>query len=291
MRVSPRQKWIPYAFILPFIISFVLFFVVPSVYSFALSFAKYPGYGSVKWIGLRNYQNILQYSRFWAALSRTFFYWLAKFIPVTVVSFLMAVFLHSKLLGASGRFYKPVLFLPQVCAATASALVFMILFANQTGTVNQLFGTDIAWIESPIWSKWVVLAMLCWRGTGWFMVVYLSGLTSISPDIYEAGIIDGASAFRRIIHLTIPLMKQTFLFAFIMDAISSLRMYTEAAVLTSTSAGGIARESAEGVINLLMMNLNSGNFGMASAYGWIIFVVVFIVSMFIFRMMAERKAA
>ncbi|MDD3334417.1 MAG: sugar ABC transporter permease [Eubacteriales bacterium] len=290
MRLYKRQWYIPYLFIAPFVLSFLIFFVVPTVYSFALSFAKYPGYGVVKWIGTKNYYNILHYSRFWDALGRTMFYWIAKFIPVTVISFMIAVCLKSSLLGRISKVYKPILFMPQVCAVTASALIFGLIFANQGGVINSLTGTTFAWTESATWSKWVVLLMMGWRGVGWFMVVYLSGLTSINPEIYEAARIDGANAAQSLFHITVPLMKQTFLFAFIMDAISSLRMYTEAAVLTG-NAGGNASAVAEGLLNLLMTNLNSGNFGMACAYGWIIFVIVCVVSMAIFVSMKEKEDA
>lgn len=285
-----KHRYIPYLLILPFMVSFVVFFIVPTVYSFSLSFARYPGYGPVNWIGWRNYYNILHYSRFWDALGRTLFYWIAKFIPVTVISFMIAVCLKSKIVQKSSRFYKPILFLPQVCAVTASALIFGLIFANQGGVINSLFGTSVAWLESPVWSKWVVLLLMTWRGVGWFMVVYLSGLTSIDPTIYEAATIDGASATQSMFRITIPLMKQTFLFAFIMDAISSLRMYTEAAVLTGT-AGGNAKPVAEGLLNLMMSNLNSGNFGMACAYGWIIFLIVLVISMGIFATLKEKEEA
>lgn len=290
MRLYKKQWYIPYLFVLPFLISFLIFFVVPTVYSMSLSFAKYSGYGEIKWIGFKNYYNILHYGRFWEALGRTMFYWIAKFIPVTIISFMAAVCLKSSLLGKVSKVYKPILFLPQVCAVTASTLIFGLIFANQGGVINTLFGFSMAWTESAVWSKWIVLLLMTWRGVGWFMVVYLSGLTSISPEIYEAARIDGANAARSLFHITIPLMKQTFLFAFIMDAISSLRMYTEAAVLTG-NAGGNARTVAEGLLNLLMSNLNSGNFGMACAYGWIIFVIVFIVSMGIFAMLREKEVA
>ena len=288
LKLTKRTWWIPYLFILPFVLSFILFFVVPSVYSFALSFAKYPGYGTIKWIGIRNYESIFKYSRFYSALWRTLFYWLAKFIPVTVISFMMAVCLKSKATRFMSKFYKPVLFLPQVCAVTATALMFQVLFANQGGAVNMILGTNVNWIENRDTAKWVVLIMMCWRSVGWFMVVYLSGLTAISPELHEAAMIDGASPRQNLFYITIPLMKQTFMFAFIMDAINSLRMYTEASVLTG-SRGEVAKDSAEGLINLMMVNLNSGNFGMASAYGWLIFALVFIISMGIFSMFREGK--
>lgn len=290
MRNAWKDKAVPYLLIAPFLLSFVLFFVVPSVYSILLSFAKYAGYGKIKWVGFGNYKSILSYSRFWEALARTAFYWLVKFIPVTVISFMLAWSLRSSAMRNNplSKVFKPVLFLPQICATTAVAIIFEIMFARETGVVNQIFGTTIAWIENQTTSKWVVLLTLMWRGVGWFMVVYMSSMSAISDDLMEAARIDGATEVGIIFHITIPLMKQTFKFAFIMDAITSLRMYTEAAVLTSTS-GGTAKQSAEGVINLLMVNLNSGNFGMASAYGWIIFIVIFVVSMFIFSAMKDEK--
>ncbi len=212
MRLYKKQKYIPYLYILPFLISFVIFFVVPTVYSFALSFAKYPGYGVVKWIGTDNYHNILRYSRFWDALQRTLFYWVVKFVLVTVISFMIAVCLKSTLLGSRmQKIYKPILFTPQVCAVTASSLIFGLIFANQGGVINSLTGRTFAWVESPVWAKWVVLILMTWRGIGWFMVVYLSGLTSINPEIYEAATIDGSNAVQSLFHITIPLMKQTFL--------------------------------------------------------------------------------
>ena len=288
MRTFKKHGYVPYLYILPFLISFVIFFIVPTVYSLALSFAKYPGYGAIKWVGWKNYTSIVNYGRFYDALQRTLFYWIAKFVPVTVISFMLAVCLKSQIVDRVSRIYKPILFAPQVCAITASSLIFSLIFANQGGVVNAIFGTSIAWTESKIWAKWIVLLVMAWRGVGWFMVVYLSGLTSINPELYEAAKIDGANAAHSLFRITIPLMKDTFLFAFIMDAISSLRMYTEAAILTGVN-GANAKPVGEGLLNLLMANLNSGNFGMASAYGWIIFILVFVISMGIFYTMKERS--
>ncbi len=288
--LNRTEKYAPYIFLLPFMISFILFFAVPSVYALILSFAKYAGYGTVKWVGIANYKNILTYGRFWDALGRTMFYWIVKFIPITIISFMLAWCLRTNTMrrSAATKFFKPVLFIPQVCATTAVAIVFEILFARETGAINQIFGTTVSWVENQYTAKWIVLLMLIWRGIGWFMVVYMSGMTAISDDLTEAARIDGASEFQIICRITLPLMKQTFKFAFIMDAISSLRMYTEAAVLTTTD-GGPAKQFAEGVTNLLMVNLNAGNFGMACAYGWVIFVLVFVISMFIFGAMRDRK--
>lgn len=287
MRTNKKTWWIPYLFILPFLVSFVIFFLVPSVYSLVLSFTKYAGYGEAKWIGLKNYQTIFRYKRFFQAVERTAFYWLLKLVPVTIISFVSACLIHSRIVGRLAKFYKPILFLPQVCAVTATALMFQVVFSGGEGSaINQIFGTNINFIEDKTWAKWVVLIMTAWRSIGWFMVIYLSGLTSISPELNDAAKIDGASSTQVMFRITIPLMKSTFLFAFIMDAISSLRIYTEPAVLTG-SGSGVARDFAEGVLNLMMVNMNAGNFGMACAYGWVIFAIIFIISMFFLRVLRE----
>lgn len=287
---STWKKLQPYLFIFPFVLSFILFFIVPSIYSLFLSFHKYAGYGKATWVGLRNYSSIFSYSRFWDALGRTLFYWLAKFVPVTVISFLLAFVLRSRHFRdyRPSKFFKPVLFIPQVCSTTAIAIIFEILFAKQSGAINQIFHLNVGWIDGTTTVKWVVLIMLMWRGIGWFMVVYMSGMSAISDELTDAARIDGADGFKTMIYITIPLMKPTFQFAFIMDAITSLRMFTEAAVLTDT-AGNIAKPSAEGVINLLMANVQSGNFGLAAAYGWVLFVIIFAISMVIFSATQDKK--
>lgn len=286
MQLKRREKYVPYLFVLPFIVSFIIFFLIPSVYSLVLSFAKYSGYGAIKWVQFKNYENILKYSRFWEALARTGFYWVCKFVPVTILGFACALAIHSKLLGRSSKIYKPILFLPQICATVATALVFQVILAKNAGVVNQLLGTEFPFIDGKALSKWSVLLMMVWRAVGWNMVVYLSGLSTISDEIDDAARIDGCGAWQKTLYVTIPMMRQTFTFAFIMDAINSLRMYTEAAVLTGTQ--NLATTNSEGIINLLMMNIKGGNFGMASAYGWITFLLIFIVSMALLKILQER---
>jgi len=287
MNLNRRERLVPYLLILPFLLSFLLFFLIPSVYSFLLSFAKYPGYGDVKWVQFSNYSNILKYARFWEALRRTIFYWLVKFAPVTILSFLSAVCIHSRLMNRANRLYKPMLFLPQICATVATSLVFQVILAKKSGVINQLLGTEIGFIDNKTLSQYSVLLMMCWRAIGWYMVVYLAGLTTISDEINDAALIDGCNAWSKMLYITIPMMRQTFMFAFIMDAIGSLRIFTEPAVLTGTE--NLATQNAEGVINLLMMNIKGGNFGMASAYGWIVFVLIFAVSTMLLRLFKERE--
>ncbi|TVY07503.1 carbohydrate ABC transporter permease [Paenibacillus cremeus] len=270
------DKLVPYVFIAPFIISFVIFFVFPSVYSFVLSFFRYRGYGSATFVGLDNYIALFIYPTFWTAVYNTLFYWIVHIIPVMAISFLLAVAVNSKLVKWKG-FFKPVIFLPQITAAVASALIFKVIFATRYGVINKLLGTQIFFLEDPLLMKWSVVALILWRAIGWYFVIYMAGLTTISDEIQEAATIDGANAAQRLWHITVPLMRPIFLFAFMMDTIGSLKIYSEPLLMFST--GMDAPTDVIPILSILTRNINGGNFGLASAVGWVLFVMILLVSL------------
>ena len=283
-----REKMVPYLFIAPFVISFLLFFAFPALYSFVLSFFRYRGYGKATFIGLGNYLSLLKYKAFWKAIGNTLFYFLVHLIPVMGLSFLFAIMLQSERLGRLRSIFKPVLFLPQVVPVMASVLTFRVIFSTNTGAINQLLGLSVGWLEDPGILKWTVVFYTVWRSIGWFMIIYLAGLTTINPSLYEAAILDGATPAQRITHITIPLMRPIFIFAFIMDAISSFKIYTEVNVLIS----GIkdAPTYAAPIMNLVTTNMKNGNFGMSSAAGWLLFLLIMLISLIEALLMREKEA-
>lgn len=286
-----RRRWgdilAPYLFIAPFVLSFMVLFVGPAIYSLILSFYRYKGYGKATFIGLDNYRTILQYHVFWTMLKNTAFYWLAHVIPLMIISFLLALLVRSKLVKYRS-FYKPIIFLPNVVVTVGAALIFQSLFGSQYGVINNLIGTHIKWLEDPSLRKWVVVFLLIWQGVGWWFVIYLAGLTGINPEIEEAAIVDGASSLQRLFSVTIPLMRNTFLFAFVFDAINSFRLFTQPNVLVALG-GALAPNDMAPVINLLIRNLRSAQFGQASAVGWLVFVLVATVTLFQFRIFRESS--
>ena len=279
---------VPYLFILPYLISFVLFFAFPAGYSFVLSFFNYKGYGVARFVGLQNYISLLNYSGFWKSIGNTLFYFGVHLIPVMGGAFLFALLLQSTVLGKWQKVFKPILFLPQVIPVMAATLTFRIIFATNTGAINQVLGLGVRWLEDPSVMRWSVIILLIWRATGWFMIVFLAGLTTINPSLYEAAILDGASAFQRTTRVTIPLMRPIFLFAFIMDAISSFKIYTEVNVLIGGTLN--APTDAMPIMNMVTNNMRNGSFGMASAAGWLLFVMILGISIIELILMRERRA-
>ena len=192
-------------------------------------------------------------------------------------AFLFALAMQSSYIGRAQKVIKPVLFLPQVVPLVASALIFKIIFSTNSGALNQITGLQVKWLEDPGLLKWPVVFLIIWRSVGWFMVIFLAGLTTISSDLNEAATLDGANNWQRITKITIPLMKPIFLFAFVTDVISSFKIYTEPNVMMVET--GTIPVDAQPVMNIITNNIKGGNFGMASAAGWILFLIILIVSL------------
>lgn len=287
-RAKLREKLVPYLFISPFLISFCIFFVFPAGYSLMLSFHKYRGYGKMTFVGLNNYASLLRYSAFWKAIGNTLFYFLVHLIPVMGFAFLFAILLQNEGLGRLRSIYKPILFMPQVVPVMASVLTFRVIFSTNTGAINQMLGLSISWLDNPDVMRWTVVAYSIWRSTGWFMIIYLAGLTTIDPSLYEAAILDGATAIQRIVYITLPLLRSIFIFAFIMDAISSFKVYTEVNVLLA--GVGTAPTHAAPIMNLVTTNMKNGNFGMSAAAGWLLFILILGISVIELVMLREKDA-
>lgn len=281
------SKLAPYFFIMPFLISFIIFFAVPSLYSLILSLFKYKGYGDMKFVGFDNYLSLLQYGTFWKAIGNTLFIYVVHIIPVMVISFLLAVALNSGRVFLT-RYVKGILFLPQITSVVATALIFRILLSTRTGVINSMLGTKIPFIEDPRYMKWSIVILVIWRSIGWFMVIFLAGLTTIDESVNDAAAIDGANAFQRMIHITIPIMKPIFMFAFVMETISSFKFYTESTLLITGGQSSNIPTASMTIMNLLTTNINGGAFGMASAVGWILFLMILVVSLVQFRIFKEE---
>ncbi|MDD7662186.1 MAG: sugar ABC transporter permease [Eubacteriales bacterium] len=238
-------------------------------------------------MGLNNYHSLLHYSAFWKAIGNTLFYFLVHLLPVMGFAFLFAVLLQSERIGKIRSVFKPILFLPQVVPVMASVLTFRVIFSTYTGAINQVFGLTVSWLDDPNIMRWTVVAYSVWRSTGWFMIIYLAGLTTINPSLYEAAILDGATSAQRIFYITIPMMRSIFLFAFIMDAISSFKVYTEVNVLLA--GVGNAPTHAAPIMNLVTSNMKNGNFGMSSAAGWLLFLMILVISLVELLLMREKE--
>lgn len=276
-----------YLFILPFLIIFAIFSVWPDIYAFILSFQHSRGFGKTTWVGVHNYRAILTYGVFWTQLRNTMFYWVAHAVPLIPLAFALALLVRSTVVRMK-EFWKAIIFLPQVMSIIAITLVFQTLFSTQYGVVNQVFGTNVAWLTDFGVTRWIVVLMLVWHGLGFWFVVFLAGLSSIDPALDEAAIIDGANAWQRTRLITLPLMRNVFLFAFVIDGINAIPLYTQPNVLVSRT---LAPPDVGPVMNVLVSNVQGTNFGLSSAVGWLLFIATAILSALIYLISRFRATA
>jgi ABC-type sugar transport system permease subunit len=262
-------------------------FLGPALYALVLSFFRYKGYGSVRWMGLGNYRNMLRYSVFWIEMRNVLFYWVAHSVPMMVLAFLLAILVNSKLV-LHKRLFKPIIYVPHVVAGVASALLFQNFFGTKYGILNTLLGVEIPWLTDMTLARWAVVVLLVWRGTGYWFVIYLAGLTTISEEVLEAAIVDGANPWQRLVRVTIPLMRNSFIYAFVVDAIVTLRLFAEPNVLAG-KPGTLAAVGMAPVVNLIVEGVRSARFGQAAAVGWLLFIVTAIVSWIQFRLLQGER--
>ena len=275
-----KIKRIPYLFISPFFFIFIFFFLYPAFYSLYLSLTKFSGFGSPRFVGIENYRILFQYDFFWQAVANTFFYVIAGIVPGITLSFLLAVLIHSRYVKWK-TFYKICIYLPQTLATVAASLIFIVILGTNTGVINSLFHTRIPFLENPEYTRWAVVAVITWRGIGWYLLIYLAGLSNIDTEVIESARIDGANAFGMLLKITIPLMRPIFSYTIVIGTINSLKIYTEPKVLLSTVAA--LPVSVQPVVAMLVNNVQGGVFGMASAIGWVLFVLIFTVYMILYK--------
>lgn len=279
-----------YLYISPFFILFGIFGLFPVLFSLYLSFVEWNGLTEPKWVGLANFAYVLQDKYFWISLWNTLVIGLMYIPPMLIGAFVFAVMLNVTWLKFRGLF-RAAFFLPCITPMVVIAIVFQLLYGQETGLLNYLISKvdilipwaglePIPWLGSEKWSKISVAVLLVWRWTGYNMVLMLAGLQGIPKELYEAAKIDGAGTMQRMCHITLPLMRPVFVFCMIMSLIGTVYMFDEVFVLTK---GGPGASSTNFGLYLFQTSFGAFDFGRASCMGWMVATVVFLITLFILK--------
>ena len=273
-------------FISPWILGFLLFTLYPMVASLVYSFSEVKFNKPLKFIGLNNYATLFQDPLFWKALSNTG-YLVAIAVPVQLLAaFVCAVLLNLKVKGQS--FYRVVYYLPAIVPTVVSALLWLWLLRADDGLVNHLLGwigiRGPAWTVSPQWSKPSLVLLGLW-GLGGTMIIYLAGLQDVPQSLYESAELDGAGWFRRLWHITIPLISPITLFNLVIGVISAFQYFSESYVFSrfSGSIGAPQNSTLFYALYLYVKLVNRFQVGQASAMAWILFVIIMICTLIVLR--------
>ncbi len=266
-----------YYFVTPFFLFFSIFMLFPVIYSFFISLNQWSGMTS-EFIGLRNYELLLNDSVFWQSLWNTVYLWLGNVPLIVIGSLILAVILNNKDVRFLGLF-RTGYFLPFVTSTVVVGIVFSLLLDQHYGVVNyflELLGLDkIPFITSTVWSKPSIIILLLWRWVGYNSIIMLAGLQNINPSLYEAAEIDGAGTFKKFTKITVPLMSPIILFVTMLSTIGSFKIFAEPYILTN---GGPLRTSMTIVMFLYNKGFEQFRMGYASAISYVLFAIILILS-------------
>ncbi len=232
-----RNKW-PVIFATPFLTAYGLFMLFPMLYSFYLSLFEYNGIVEKHFVGFSNYINLFTKDKlFLKSLFNTVFIMLIS-LPVNLILGLVVAYLLFSLVRGR-RVFQVVNFLPYITTPVAIGFIFSYIFDWNSGILNGLlthFGIleeNYFWLQQPWSARLIVALMIVWRNFGYCMMIYLSGMTAIDQDIYEAAAIDGAGKLKTFFAIVVPLLKNVSVFLLITAMIGGFQMFDEPVQLYS----------------------------------------------------------
>jgi len=285
-----RQGLEGYAFLLPNFEGFAAFTFLPVVASFVLAFYSWDMMQEARFIGFRNFINLLTSSEFWYYFYNTVF--LMAGIPVGMaLSLGMAMLVNQKLKGIV--VFRTVYFLPHICVGVALYVLWVWIYNPEFGLFNQLirFFAGIkgpAWLSDRFWAKPALIIMGLWAGAGGkSMILYLAGLQGIDPSLYEVADIDGVGAWGKFRYITIPMLAPTSFFIFIMSVIEGFQGgFDQVIVMT----GGGPPPGATTTISYYIFTeaFEEQRMGYAAAVSWFLFLLVFAVTLINWRFGGRR---
>ncbi|WP_059104107.1 carbohydrate ABC transporter permease [Shouchella shacheensis] len=272
-----KRKWWGYFFIGPQLIGLLAFSLIPLVSLFVLSFMEWDGFGTVEFIGFTNYIQQFNHPHFITALWNTVYYSILV-IPGGIIAALLVALALNKVKGK--EVYRVFYFMPVVTSAVSIGVIWMWLLNSDFGLINQLLG--YIGIDGPAWlvNTDLVLPSIAglsiWWGLGTNMVIFLAGLQGISRSYYEAAEIDGANAFQKFRHITMPLLSPTTFFVAIMAVITSFQVFDQAYVMTQ---GGPGKASYTLVYHIYDRAFDRFTFGASAASAMVLFAIILVFTL------------
>ena len=269
----------------PWLIGFLMFTLYPLITSFYYSFTIYPIGKPPSWIGGQNYQLLVKDELFWTSMYNTFYY-VFFFLPLGTIWALAAAFLlNVKLRGILG--FRTLFFMPTIVPLVASSVVWMWIFNPQYGLVNGFLATfgvrGPSWLNNPDWSKSALILMSIW-GVGHAIVIYLAALQDVPAELYEAAEIDGASTWRKVLNVAVPMISPAILFNVILGMIGAFQYFTQAYVMTQ---GGPLNSTLFYALYLYRSAFQYFKMGYAAAMAWILLLFVLATTLLVFRSSAR----
>ncbi len=275
-----------YVLILPAFVSATAFLYVPMIFSGFWSFTKYNGLLPAQWVGLENYRILLHDERFLKALWNTVLFVILGMGIGPILGLVTALLLNQKVRGRG--FFRAAYFLPVMTSLVVVATIWKILLQDN-GIINEIVGffglPGHAWLNDTTTALPAVVVTSIWQGFGFETVVFLAALQSIPGDYYDAALVDGASAWQRFRHVTLPALRPTIMFVYIIGIIGSFQVFDQ--IFVMTNGGPI--DSTRTLVFDLYDRFHQLKLGEASAVAYVLLIILATLSYIQIRVFEERS--
>lgn len=289
------NETVGYLYVLPAVVFIVAFVVYPIAYNILISMQKYDistfQNGVREFIGLSNYKAIFSDQLFLKSVSNTFIFTIVCIIFQLGLGFLLALFFHKKFPGANVT--SGLTLIAWLMPMLVIGIIWKWLWASDSGAINyflsalHLIKEPIPWLSDPKYAMIAVTVTNIWVGIPFNMLLVITGMTTISDDVYEAATIDGASKFQRLRFITLPLLKPTMVSAVTIGFIYTFKAYD---LIVGMTQGG-PNHATEMISTLIYQeNFTTFDFGKGSAMANIYFLIIFVVAIFYSKLVMKEEA-
>ena len=285
-----KRKYIPWLFLAVPLALYAIWVIGPTIYTVYLSFTEWDVISEAQFVGFNNYADLFNDPVFYTSLINNI-KWLVIFlaIPFTIGLFL-ALLLSQKIRGA--KFFKASIYSPMILAPVVIGLIWSWIYQPRGGLLNNTLtfvGLDFltrGWLSDPNSALYAVIAAAVWRHTGYVMLLFLSGLTAISPTVIEASRIDGASPWQRFRYIIMPLLKPTTVIVLVITMIQSLRAFDFVSMMTR---GGPFNSTNVLAYHMYSEAFKNYNMGYGASIAVILFLIMFVFIAFYLRQIRKGE--
>jgi multiple sugar transport system permease protein len=275
-----------YLFIAPAVLGFLIWVAGPMIFSAWLSLTEWDLLRPPEFVGLSNYQAMLQDRLFWQALGVTAYFTLVSVPLFQALAFAIALLMNVKVRGIA--LFRTVYYLPSIVPVVANAMLWAWVFNSDFGLLNAglraLGLPKVLWLQDPRWAMPALITMSLW-GVGGAMLIYLAGLQGVPQQLYEAAEIDGANHWQQFVHVTVPMVSPVLFFNLLMGLIGALQTFTQGYIITN---GGPQNSTLFYALYLYRRAFTDFRMGYAAALAWVLFAIVLALSVLVFRYLGRQ---
>ena len=287
MKYNEKIQKKGFYFVLPTLIIYGIFLIYPMLSAFHYSFYKWNMISESKYVGLKHYIRMFGDRRFWNSYLTTFHFTFISVFLIIILSFLLALLFQEKIMLKD--FFQSSIFIPVILTMVAIAVVWQFMFQS-TGVLSNIFldifGINIKWLTSKSIAPYSMILVNVWKITGYYMIIFIAGLLNIPSIYYEAAKVDGTTYLQRLFYITIPLMKNTFILAFVSGVIFSFAAFPQQYVMTE---GGPARSTEVLALLIYKQAFEFTKFGYSSAISVAFFLTLLVFSLIQFRIFQSES--